>query len=141
MLAHPHLSLDIPAAPAGLAGLSAAELHGNLTQTQRLHALEQFRDGKTDFLLATDLAGRGLALREARAVAAAVGAEVTVRFMPRDALSESVVIEAMRGSSALPESTGAKITDQTTDQGKLADSVHQTQFNWDIIWQYFSLWF
>ena len=44
----------------GLAGLPAAELHGNLTQQQRLQALDDFRDGKTQFLLATDLAGRGL---------------------------------------------------------------------------------
>ena len=44
----------------GLAGLQAAELHGNLTQQQRLQALEDFRDGKTNYLLATDLAGRGL---------------------------------------------------------------------------------
>jgi len=43
-----------------LAGLSAAELHGNLTQLQRLDALEQFRDGKVNFLLATDIASRGL---------------------------------------------------------------------------------
>jgi len=43
-----------------LAGLSASELHGNLTQLQRLDSLEQFRDGKVNFLLATDIASRGL---------------------------------------------------------------------------------
>ena len=47
----------------GLFGLNAAELHGNLTQTQRLQALDDFRDGRADFLLATDLAGRGLDIR------------------------------------------------------------------------------
>eukprot|EP00897_Mesotaenium_endlicherianum_P008915 jgi/Mesen1/8051/ME000043S07436 len=44
----------------GLAGLKAGELHGNLTQAMRLDALEKFRTGETDFLIATDVAARGL---------------------------------------------------------------------------------
>lgn len=44
----------------GLAGLRAAELQGNMTQTQRLESLEAFREGRVDFLLCTDLASRGL---------------------------------------------------------------------------------
>jgi ATP-dependent RNA helicase DDX27 len=44
----------------GLCGIKCAELHGNLTQTQRLSALESFRNGEVSVLLATDLAGRGI---------------------------------------------------------------------------------
>ncbi|KAJ9479643.1 ATP-dependent RNA helicase DRS1 [Pseudozyma hubeiensis] len=47
----------------GLLGLSAGELHGDLSQEQRIDALTAFRDGKTDFLLATDLASRGLDIK------------------------------------------------------------------------------
>eukprot|EP00172_Hildenbrandia_rubra_P001677 Plantae.Rhodophyta-Hildenbrandia_rubra.ctg2247.p1 GENE.Plantae.Rhodophyta-Hildenbrandia_rubra.ctg2247~~Plantae.Rhodophyta-Hildenbrandia_rubra.ctg2247.p1 ORF type:complete len:659 (-),score=162.08 Plantae.Rhodophyta-Hildenbrandia_rubra.ctg2247:1322-3298(-) len=43
-----------------LADLKASELHGNLTQGDRLASLEDFRDGNVDFMLCTDLAARGL---------------------------------------------------------------------------------
>ncbi|KAL9941083.1 hypothetical protein V8E36_000571 [Tilletia maclaganii] len=47
----------------GLLGLAAAELHGDLSQEQRMASLEQFRKSEKDFLIATDLASRGLDIR------------------------------------------------------------------------------
>ncbi|KIY52754.1 DEAD-domain-containing protein [Fistulina hepatica ATCC 64428] len=47
----------------GLLGLSCGELHGDLSQEQRLKALQQFRDGTVNYLMATDLASRGLDIK------------------------------------------------------------------------------
>ncbi|KAK1756274.1 ATP-dependent RNA helicase DRS1 [Echria macrotheca] len=47
----------------GLLGLSCAELHGSMNQAQRIASVEAFRDGKVSYLLATDLASRGLDIK------------------------------------------------------------------------------
>jgi len=41
-------------------GYTVAALHGDMTQAARLEALQQFRDGATRLLVATDVAARGL---------------------------------------------------------------------------------
>ncbi|KAI0541864.1 P-loop containing nucleoside triphosphate hydrolase protein [Xylaria digitata] len=46
-----------------LFNLSCAELHGSMNQSQRITSVESFRDGKVNFLLATDLASRGLDIK------------------------------------------------------------------------------
>ncbi|KAI0051695.1 DEAD-domain-containing protein [Auriscalpium vulgare] len=46
-----------------LLGMACDELHGDLTQEQRLTALQAFRDGRVDYLMATDLASRGLDIK------------------------------------------------------------------------------
>merc|ERR1712039_581061 len=46
----------------GLCGKRFAEIHGNLSQGERQRSLQRFQKGEADYLLATDLAARGLDL-------------------------------------------------------------------------------
>ncbi|RDI83034.1 hypothetical protein Vi05172_g6918 [Venturia inaequalis] len=51
-----------------LCGLKASELHGSMSQEQRISSVESFRDGRVNFLLATDLASRGLDIKNVNTV-------------------------------------------------------------------------
>ncbi|KAF1844181.1 DEAD-domain-containing protein [Cucurbitaria berberidis CBS 394.84] len=51
-----------------LCGLKASELHGNMSQEQRIQSVEAFRSGKSSFLLATDVASRGLDIKNVSTV-------------------------------------------------------------------------
>ncbi|EXJ85376.1 hypothetical protein A1O1_05740 [Capronia coronata CBS 617.96] len=52
----------------GLLGIKAGELHGSMSQEQRIGAVNSFREGKTTHLLATDLASRGLDIKNVMTV-------------------------------------------------------------------------
>jgi ATP-dependent RNA helicase RhlE len=45
------------------AGITAVAIHGNKSQSQRLKALAEFKNGKARVLVATDVAARGSIFR------------------------------------------------------------------------------
>ena len=54
------VDVDITAKSMKKYGLDAAPIHGDLEQSQRMKTLESFRDGSLRFLVASDVAARGL---------------------------------------------------------------------------------
>ncbi|GIL56983.1 hypothetical protein Vafri_12245 [Volvox africanus] len=83
----------------GLAKLPpAAELHGNMSQTARLESLESFRRGETAFLMATDVAARGLDIQ---------GVEVVVNY---DAPSKLETYLHRIGRTARAGAAGVAVT-------------------------------
>lgn len=58
-------------------GIRAAPLHGDMSQSHRIGVLEDFKDGRCDVLVTTDLAARGIDIR---------GLQVVVNYdLPRSA--------------------------------------------------------
>jgi len=52
----------------GLLGVRVGELHGNMSQPQRMDTLKRFKEDQIDVLLATDVAARGLDIRGVKTV-------------------------------------------------------------------------
>lgn len=66
-----------------LAGLKCGELHGDLSQSKRFECVERFKNNEVDFLMASELASRGLDIPGVRAVINVHVPTDVVRFVHR----------------------------------------------------------
>jgi ATP-dependent RNA helicase DDX27 len=120
-----------------LLDLRAGELHGSMTQEQRISAVEAFRGGRTQFLLATDLASRGLDIKGVETVVnyqAPQSHEIYLHRVGRTAragksgaactLAAEPDRKLVRAAVRAARAQGAKIVSRTID-AKDADSWAQ----------------
>ncbi len=95
------------------AGFKAAALQGNMSQNQRVRAMDGFRKGKYDILVATDIAARGIDVSEISHV---------INFdMPDtvDAYTHRI------GRTGRAEESGDAFTFMTPDDAKMVRDIEQ----------------
>lgn len=95
----------------GLLGLSCAELHGAMKQQQRIASVENFRDGKVSFLLASDVAARGLDIK---------GVDTVINYEPPS--SQEVYLHRV-GRTARAGRKGIACTIYTESERKVMKAV------------------
>ena len=94
-------------------GYFAEGLHGDLKQVQRDRVMESFRNGRTDILIATDVAARGI--DEGKAFSLVVGKEVyKLRDIQRYCKTK-IIPQAIPSLNDITEIKADKILDQVQD--------------------------